>query len=116
MPNTRILTIAGMAGSFRLGFRDLVNQNQTYTAKCSGKITVERGLSGSHYSVTSSADDFRVEIEMVVPSDLKDPVHSDDCTAYGWWKLEGFEKVEFSPGDKTLKAEDAADKGAKRKP
>ena len=95
----RTLTIAGMAGTFRLSFRDLINQTHSFKGKCSGKLTVERSPSGNFYSIHSTTDDFRVEVEMLAPDDLKDPVYSDDCTAFGWWELEGFKKVEFTAGE-----------------
>lgn len=99
MAVTRKLTIAGMAGTFKLRLRDVANQDPQFHSICGGSITVSRSPNGTTYIVTSDSDHFRVFVDIVTPSDLPTLFYWDDCTAYGWWVLDGYEQKDFVAGN-----------------
>ena len=98
MAVTRKLTIAGMKGTFKLRFRDVANQDAQFQSLCGGAISVSRSSNGTTYIVTSDTDHFRVFATIVTPSDMPTLFYWDDCTAYGWWTLEGFAQLDFTAG------------------
>jgi len=99
MAVTRRLTIAGMKGAFALRFRDVANHDAHFQAICGGSITVNRSPNGTTYVVSSDTDHFRVFATIVTPNDLPNLFYWDDCTAYGWWHLEGYQQKDFERGN-----------------
>lgn len=99
MAVVRKLTIAGMAGTFKLRLRDVANQDPQFHSISGGKITVSRSANGTTYIVTSDTDHFRVFVDIVTPSDMPTLWSWDDCTAYGWWVLEGYQQRDFVAGN-----------------
>lgn len=95
----RKLEIAGMKGTFKLRFRDIANSDMVFRSICGGSISVSRSQNGTTYIVTCDTDHFRVYADIVGPSDLPNLFYWDDCTAYGWWRLDGFAQTDFAGGN-----------------
>lgn len=102
MPVTRQLTIAGMRGRFALRFRDVANLDAQFQSHCGGLITVRRSLvpaNGTTYIIVSDTDHFRVFAKIITPDVLPTVYYWDDCNAYGWWVLDGYEQKTFEAGN-----------------
>jgi hypothetical protein len=93
---TRRLTIAGLAGGFRIRFTSpYVNLDTQFTAICGGSIKVDRSNDGTAYYVESTVDHFRVFINLEGPDQKLPAVYTHGCSNYGWWQIDGYPKVDF---------------------
>ncbi len=95
MARVRRLTIASMAGTVWLRFRDIANNDMQFSAIAGGHLHVHRDNSGTTYTVATNTDHIRVFVDIVGPSDMPNVFYWDGGDTYGWWELEGYERKEF---------------------
>lgn len=97
MSRTRKLTMTGKRGNFKLRFRDVANQDMKFEGICAGRIVVNRSANGTTYLIDSSTDNWRVLCNIITPDDTPNLFYWDYSQQEGYWTLEGYQQVRYTP-------------------